>query len=60
MKIVVTAEKSGQVLAKSEFDAGKPADPAREVRRALKTFHKEHPEVSLFDDDIRFKFDKAE
>lgn len=60
MKIVVKAEKSGQVLAQSEFEVKREGQLLKRVRKAFAHFRKEHPDLSLFDDDIRVKFEKTD
>jgi hypothetical protein len=59
MKIVVKLTKAGRIIAQSEFDAGEPGDIMKAAGKAFKRFRKEHPNISLLDDDVTLKFDKA-
>jgi hypothetical protein len=60
MKIIVSAEKSGQQIGRSEFEVEAGDDPDRRTSKALKQFRKEHRDISLFNNEVRIKFDKAQ
>ena len=59
MKIVVTLEKAGQVLAQSELNIDNPRYLKRRTGKAFRQFHKEHPHVSLFEEGVFLKFEKV-
>jgi hypothetical protein len=60
MRIVVKAEKAGQVVAQSGFDVSQE-DMRTSTRKAFVRLLKVLPEEpSLFDDDVRLKFEKVE
>ena len=62
MKIIVTAERAQKVLGRCEFEVEDEADQrksARRARRAFEKFVKENPDVSLFDADVRIRFDEV-
>jgi hypothetical protein len=60
MKIMVKAEKAGQVVAQCEFDVSQE-DIRTSARKAFVRLLKVIPEESsLFDDDVRLKFEKLE
>lgn len=59
MKIVVKAEKAGQVVA--QIRVGRTQEDLRKTaRRAFVRLWKQKPDLSLFDDDVRVSFDKTE
>jgi hypothetical protein len=60
MKIVVKVEKAGQVVGQTMFDVGKVREPMKQAGKAFKAFRKEHPTVSLLDNDVRLKFETAD
>ncbi len=60
MKITVKAEKAGQVIAQTIFEVKKPERILKRAKRAFEAFRGEHPDVPIFDDDVRVKFEKAE
>jgi hypothetical protein len=59
MKIVVKAEKSGQVVAQSEFKIT-TEDLRKTARKAFVGLWKQNPDLPLFDDDVRIKFEKTD
>jgi hypothetical protein len=60
MKIVAKAEKAGQVVAQAEFDVSQE-DMRTSTRKAFARLLKVLPgESSLFNDDVRIKFEKTE
>ena len=59
MKIVVTLEKAGQILAQSELKIDNPRYLKRRTGKAFRQFHKEHPYVSLFEEGVFLKFEKV-
>jgi hypothetical protein len=60
MKITVKAEKAGQVIAQTIFEVKKPERIMKRAKRAFEAFREEHPDVPIFDDNVRVKFEKAE
>jgi hypothetical protein len=60
MKIVVKAEKAGQVIAQSDFEVKKEGNLLKRARKAFAKFRQDYPDLPLFDDDVKIKFDKAE
>lgn len=59
MKIVVKVEKAGQPVAQSEFDVKNPDKVELRLGKALNDFRDKNPGVSLFDNDVRIKFEKG-
>ena len=60
MKIVAKAEKAGQVVAQAELDMSQE-DIRTSARKAFIRLLKVLPKgSSLFDDDVRLKFEKVE
>jgi hypothetical protein len=59
MKIVVKAEKAGQRVAQSECEVMQE-DLRTTARKAFVRLWKQHPDLPLFDDDVRIKFEKTE
>jgi hypothetical protein len=59
MKIVVKAEKAGQVVAQSECEVTQE-DLRKTARKAFVRLWKQKPDLPLFDDDVRIKFEKTE
>ena len=59
VKIVVTLEKEGQVLAQSELKIDNPRYLKRRTGKAFRQFHKENPHVSLFEEGVFLKFEKV-
>jgi hypothetical protein len=60
MKIVAKVEKSGQLLAQSELKLAQGDDPAERAAKALARLRKQTPNVPLFDEDVRVKFEKVD
>jgi hypothetical protein len=60
MKIVVKLERAGEVVAKTEFEAGDSKDILKKAGQAFKAFRREHPNVSLLEEDVCLRFGKAE
>jgi hypothetical protein len=60
MKIIVKAEKAGQMIAQTIFEVKKPERILKRARKAFEAFREEHRDVPIFDDDVRVKFEKAE
>jgi len=60
MIITVKAEKAGQTIAQTIYEVKNPDRALKRAKRAFEAFRKEHPDVPIFDDDVRVKFDKAE
>jgi hypothetical protein len=64
MKIVVKAEKDGQVVAQSEFkvrkDVRKEENLLKRTRKALTRLRQDHPDLDLFAPNVKIKFDKVE
>jgi hypothetical protein len=58
VRIVVKAERSGQVIAQTEVEVKKEGDLIKQSRKAFNQFRKEHPDLSLFDDNVCIKFAK--
>ena len=58
MKITVKAEKAGQVIAQTIFEVKKPERILKRAKRAFEAFRGEHPDVPIFDDDVRVKLRK--
>jgi hypothetical protein len=60
MKIVVKAEKAGQVVAQAECEVTQEETLRKTARKAFARLCKEKPDLSLFDDDVRIKFEKTQ
>ena len=59
-KIIVKAERAGQVLAQSELEVPASGRASKRVGRAFKLFRDEHPSAPLLDSDVRIKFEVIE
>jgi hypothetical protein len=59
VKIVVTLEKGGQVLAQSELEIDDPKYVKRRTGQALKQFYAEHPDLTLFEEGVCLKLEKV-
>jgi hypothetical protein len=53
----VKAEKAGQVVAQSEWEVMQE-DLRKIARRAFMRLWKQKPDLFLFDDDVRIKFEQ--
>ena len=60
MKIVAKAEKAGQVVAQSDCEVTQEEDLRKTARKAFVRLWKQTPDLPLFDDDVRIKFEKTE
>ena len=60
MKIMVKVEREGQPVAQFEYQLEKGDKPQKGAARALVRLCKENPKVSLFDSDVRVKFEKVD
>jgi hypothetical protein len=60
MKVVLKVEKSGQVIAQSEFEVNKEKGLLKGSRKAFAQLQEEHPDLGLFDNDVRIKFEKIQ
>lgn len=60
MKIVVKVEKAGQPLAEFEYELEREIESPKGAAKALNRLCKANPNISLFDSDVRVKFEKAE
>jgi hypothetical protein len=58
--IIVKAEKAGQIIAQTIFEVKKPDRALKRAKKAFEAFREEHPDVPIFDEDVRVKFDKAD
>ena len=59
MRIEMRVERNGRAIFRAEFDTELGGSFAEYSKMALKEFHRQHPEVSLLDDDVWLKFDKV-
>ncbi len=59
MRIEMRVERSGSSVFRAEFDTELGGSFAQYSKMALKEFQRQHPEVSLLDDDVWLKFDKV-
>ena len=59
MRIEMRVERNGRSIFRAEFDTEVGGSFAECSKMALKEFHRQHPEISLLDDDVWLKFDKV-
>ncbi len=59
MRIEMRVERNGRSNFRAEYYAEVGLSFAEYAKMALKEFHRQHPEVSLLDDDVWLKFDKV-
>lgn len=58
MKVEMRVEKSGRVIFRAQYDTG-AGGFAELSKMALEQFRKDHPKVSLLDEDVWVKWDNA-
>ncbi len=59
MRIEMRVERNGRSIFRTEYFTEVGLSFAEYSKMALKEFHRQHPEVSLLDDDVWLKFDKV-
>jgi hypothetical protein len=60
MKVMVKAEKAGRIIAQAEFEVENEKKAPKGAAKALRQLQQVNPDLGLFDDDVRIKFDKAQ
>ncbi len=58
MRIVVKAEKAGQVVAQSELEVKNEGALLKRARKAFVQFRKDHPDLDLFEPNLSVRFEK--